>query len=69
MELQDIIEAGRARETFTSVITFKLAESVKQEFVDYCLRNDLSMGRLFRAVVTEVLENDKESGHVKAVGE
>jgi hypothetical protein len=44
VELNTILKAGQSREPYDQIISFKLTEQMKTEFVDYCLRNNLSMG-------------------------
>lgn len=57
MNIKKIIESSKSiEENLTSVISFKIDPTIKQDFVDMCVKNNVSMGLLMRNFVRDVIK-------------
>tara|TARA_R110000772_G_scaffold66615_1_gene148262 strand:- start:600 stop:782 length:183 start_codon:yes stop_codon:yes gene_type:complete len=57
MDIKKLIEESKSTtENLTAVINFKLDPQMKQSFVDYSVKNNVSMGLLMRNIIKAILE-------------
>lgn len=61
MNIKKLIDESKSVEVnLTEQIGFKINPTVKEEFVELCVKNNVSMGKLFRNFVTDVMTELKE---------
>lgn len=56
MDLRKILEQGQGDSQNTEVIAFRISPAAKDKLLVLCKEQNVSLGRLFRAFVQELLE-------------
>lgn len=59
MDLKKAKEIARGDAFHTETIAFRIDLDSKERFMDLCKENNISVGRLMRAFVAEMLEESK----------
>lgn len=61
MDIKQLIaESTSTKEDLTEVISFKIDPKIKEQFVKYSVKNNVSMGLLMRNLVKATLEEFKK---------